>query len=109
MVDFSTPECPLYNTPTRSGRKSDRTGSGSEGYKLHHAKQVSSVTAPKPSYQRILKITNGFNVINLRMCSGLVLRQKKVGICVLLDWKIQLPEKAAVHRACPSFGFHGSP
>lgn len=57
MMDFSTPACPLDNTPKHPERKSDRTGPGSEGYKLDHSKQVFSITAPNPSYQRILMIT----------------------------------------------------
>lgn len=91
MLDFSTLTCSLYNTSILSGRKSDGTGPGSEDYTLDHPRQASSIPAPKPSYQRVLMIKNGFIWSTLRVLSGLVLWQKKLGLCVPLDEKIQTP------------------
>lgn len=89
MVDFSTPTCSLYNTFILSGRKSDGIGLGSEDYILDHPMWASRIPAPKPSYQKVLMITNGFIWSTLRMLSGLVLWQKKLGLCIPLDGKIQ--------------------
>lgn len=109
MVDFSTPTCSLYSTSILSGRKSYGTDLGSENHTLDHPMWASSIPAPKPSYQRVLMVTNGFIWSTLRVLSGLVLWQKKLGLCVPLDGKIQTPGERNSTEGLSFLGFCRSP